>query len=253
MVLAQFALIRVGINLDDTLALHYWSSPDFKWWQLLTHIFMHGSPNDISITIPHIFFNMWGLWMFGSILEHTWGPGKFIIFYLVCGFGAALCHLGVLTFEFANYQHAFLLYQQHPGFVEFMDFARHHGMQINPEALREWGMNKQSPEYISSSIELLNKQYREMTDITLVGASGAIFGLLFAFAYMSPNTELYIMFIPIPIKAKWAVAGYAAIELFSGVGAFKGDNVAHFAHLGGMLFAFLLLRIWKFNNRNRIY
>ncbi len=253
MVLAQFMFIRMGINLGDYLGLHYWQSPDFRWWQFLTHMFMHGSATDLSLTFGHIFFNMFGLWMFGSILEGLWGPKRFLLFYLICGIGAAFCHLGVLTAEFSSFNSAFVQYQLHPGFVEFAQFVKHHNFPVDPQFLKYWEVNRDCADCASASIKGIHDYYSSMTDITMVGASGAIFGLLFAFAYLFPNTQLYIMFIPVPVKAKWAVTGYAAIELFSGVGGFKGDNVAHFAHLGGMLFAFILLRIWQKADRNNFY
>jgi len=186
-----------GINLNDLGGLHYWEAPGFHWWQLVTHMFLHGDPSSISETFWHIFFNMFALWMFGPILENMWGAKKFLLFYMVCGVGAGLCHLGVLTFEF-NYLH------------------------------------------------------HQMIDIIAVGASGAIFGILFAFVFLFPNALLYVYFA-IPVKAKWFVAIYAGIELFSGVRNSAGDNVAHFAHLGGMLFAFILLMIWKRKRPKNIY
>ncbi len=254
MVIAQFSFYRSGINLSDKLALHYWSSPDFKWWQFFTHMFMHGNPTDFGQTIQHIFFNMFGLWMFGAMLENMWGTRRFVIFYLICGLGAAFCHLGVLTVEFASFHRDFLSYQMHPGVVEFTTFITRHHLTADANYLSLWRSDPNNPTLATNSVQTLYKYYLSMGENTsMVGASGAVFGVLFAFAYMFPNTELYIMFIPIPVKAKWAVTGYAAIELFSGVGRFENDNVAHFAHLGGMLFAFIVLRIWKINNRNRIY
>ena len=186
-----------GINLNDLGGLHYWEAPGFHWWQLVTHMFLHGDPSSISETFWHIFFNMFALWMFGPILENMWGAKKFLLFYMVCGVGAGLCHLGVLTFEY-NYQH------------------------------------------------------HQLIDVIAVGASGAIFGILFAFGFLFPNALLYVYFA-IPVKAKWFVAIYAGIELFSGVRNSAGDNVAHFAHLGGMLFAFILLMIWKRQRPKNIY
>ena len=253
MVVIQYLLGLRGINLGDYLGLHYWGSPQFRWWQFFTHMFMHGDPFDVGLTIQHIFFNMFGLYMFGTVLENLWGPKRFLIFYLICGFGAALCYLGTLSIQFSIFHNAFLAYQQHPTFEEFAHFTRSHNMMIDPRFLTEWGADKSNPEYATETIKFLNARYTEMQNVPMVGASGAIFGVSFGFAYLFPNTELYIMFIPIPIKAKWAIAGYAAIELFSGVSAFKGDNVAHFAHLGGMLFAFILLRIWNKNNRKHFY
>ncbi len=200
MVAAQQILFLSGVNIQKYLALHFITSPDFKWWQFLTYMFMHGAPGDMRLTISHIFFNMFGLYMFGSILENAWGYKRFLIFFLICGFGAALCQMGVVLWEFSH-----------------------------------------SPGEIGAMIS----QYW-----ACVGASGAVMGILFAFAYLYPNTELYLMFIPVPVKAKWAVTGYVVLELVSGIGNFSGDNVAHFAHLGGMLFAFIILQVWKRDRKN---
>lgn len=238
--LFQYALESRGVNVDDLFALHYWQSPLFRWWQLFTHMFMHGS-------IAHIFFNMFALWMFGRILENVWGPQRFLIFYLVCGLGAALCHLGVLTFEFSRFHNAFLAYQQNPTFVEYAQFIRHQhldGIDAFKEIQNFWAKVPDCSDCASKSFEFINQAYMLRINEPTIGASGAVFGLLFAFGYLFPNTLLYLYFA-VPVKAKWFVAGYALIELFSGVENSAGDNVAHFAHLGGMLFAFILLRIWK--------
>lgn len=254
MVLLQFAFIRAGINLDTYLALHYWASPQFRWWQPFTHMFMHGDPFDVQQTIMHIFFNMYALWMFGRILENVWGPKRFLTFYLICGIGAAFCHMGVLTFEYTRFHNAFLQYQDHPGYAEFMHFIRQYRVDdLNPNSLNAWAADPNSPEFISSSVRVLYEHYLAMINEPTVGASGAVFGLLFAFGYLFPNIELFIWFVPIPIKAKWFVMAYGLIELTQGLNNSAGDNVAHFAHLGGMLFAFILLRIWNDKIRNRFY
>jgi rhomboid family protein len=256
MVLLQFAFIRAGINLDTYLALHYWASPQFRWWQLFTHMFMHGDPFDVQQTVMHIFFNMYALWMFGRILENLWGPQRFLVFYLICGVGAALCHMAVLTYEFTSFHTAFMHFQENPNFVEYAQFIRHHNVggtdQFNA-ILNFWSANKECTNCSAEAVNLLNQYYTSMINEPTVGASGAVFGLLFAFGYLFPNTELYIIFIPIPIKAKWIVAGYGLIELTQGLNNSAGDNIAHFAHLGGMLFAFILLRIWKSRIRNDFY
>lgn len=171
-------------QLTGRLALYPIDSPYFQPYQIATHMFTHGS-------ITHILFNMFGLYMFGKVLENVWGPKRFLLFYLVCGVGAAAAHLAVQYFT-GGYSAA-------------------------------------------------------------VGASGAIMGIFAAFAYLFPNTELYIMFIPIPIKAKWAVIGFAAIDLFGGVAQMSGDNIAHFAHLGGALTGFILVLIWNKSNRRKFY
>ena len=202
---------------------------------------MHGS-------ITHILFNMFALWMFGRILENVWGPRRFLLFYMICGVGAAICHMGVLTYEYYPLHKAFVAYMQNPGLPAFIDFVNTHHIPVNASFASEWMSNPNSTQYISESVHFLDSQFDEAT----IGASGAIFGLLFAFGYLFPNTLLYLYFA-IPVKAKYFVAGYALLELFSGIRNSDGDNVAHFAHLGGMLFAFILLRIWNKNNRNTFY
>ncbi len=165
--------------------------------------------------IFHIVFNMLTLWMFGRILENVWGPKKFLTFYLICGLGAAAAHLGV---EYFQYQKIMDLIQ---GAKEVHDFR---------------------------SAELLtNLPYYA------VGASGAVMGIMVAFAFLFPNTPLYIMLIPVPIKAKWAISGFIAMDLFGGVYPIKGDNIAHFAHLGGALTGFLLVLYWNKTNRKTLY
>ena len=254
MVLLQMALAQRGVNLADYLGLHYFTSPKFHWWQLFTHMFMHGEYNDIGLTITHIFFNMYGVYMFGVILEQIWGPQRFLIFYLICGLGAAFCQIGVYAFEFMPLHADFLAYQQHPGYNEFIQFLQKHHLtgNIRQEFLTQWSLVKDDPEFARASVQAIDQFYRVITDSQMVGASGAVFGILFAFGYLFPNTPLMIMFIPVPIKAKWLIGGYALVELFMGFGQFKGDDVAHFAHIGGMIFAFILLRMWK-TDRSRFY
>jgi membrane associated rhomboid family serine protease len=252
MVLLQFALIRAGINLADILGLHYWASPLFRWWQPVTHMFMHGDPYDLNMTFWHILSNMFALWMFGRILENMWGPRKFLIFYFVCGLGAALCHMAVLTYQFQPFQQVLAAYQQNPSIDAFLNIGNHFPVR-DPEYanqfLQAWRNNPGSLEYISQSADILKTHMNEAT----VGASGAVFGVLFAFGYLFPNAELMLLFPPIPLKAKWLVGLYALFELYAGINNSAGDNIAHFAHLGGMLFAFILLRIWKQRSRNRFY
>lgn len=252
-VLVQFALGRFGINLADYLGLHYWASPLFRWWQPFTHMFMHGDPYDVQMTFLHIASNMFALWMFGRILENLWGPKRFLFFYLVCGFGAALCHTGVLTYEYMPFQHDLAQYRLNPSIDGFYHLANKYPLHYTPEFLNhfvnEWYNNPGSAQYINGSVDILYSYLNEAT----VGASGAVFGVLFAFGYLFPNSELMLLFPPIPIKAKWLVGIYALFELYAGIQNSAGDNIAHFAHLGGMLFAFILLRIWNNKLRNRFY
>jgi len=233
-----------GVHADDYFALHYWRSPLFKWWQMVTHMFMHAG-------LAHLFFNMFALWMFGSILENVFGPRRFLIFYMVCGLGAAVCHLSVLTLQFEQFHSAFMYYQEHPTFVEYAQFLRK--VKLDNHVLNQiqafWGQNPNCGDCVQQTIQSIHELYLMKINEATIGASGAVFGLLFAFGYLFPEMELMLLFPPIPIKAKWFVAGYAAIELFSGIQNSAGDNIAHFAHLGGMLFAFILLRIWNSKRR----
>ena len=185
----------------------------FHPYQIATHMFAHGG-------ISHILFNMFGLYMFGRILENVWGPKRFLLFYIICGVGAAVAHMTIGYIRTEQLLDALLISGN--GTVS-LD-------AISPEAIN----------LIPSLAPAL-------------GASGAIMGIFAAFAYLFPNTELYIMFIPFPIKAKYAVIGFAAIDLFGGVARISGDNVAHFAHLGGALTGFILVLIWNKRNRRRFY
>lgn len=210
-----------GIDLGRILGLYMPGAPSFEPYQLITHMFMHGN-------LSHIFFNMFALWMFGYTLENVWGSKRFLIYYLVTGLGAALIHLGV------NYVEA---------------------LYLKDELLQMGYSAAELQSYVSQGLyseawprEL--KQYTLKYGIPTVGASGAVFGVLLAFGMMFPNMYIYLYFA-IPIKAKYFVAIYGALELYSGIQNDPDSNVAHFAHLGGMLFGFLLIRYWRRNGMYR--
>ena len=208
-------------NLTEVLALKPVDTPDFKPYQIATHMFAHAAytPGG-SIVFYHILFNMFTLWMFGRILENVWGAKRFLFFYLACGLGAAACHLLV--------QH--LRYD--PAVLEQLALA----ISTNDQQLYDQAAIKAAG-FLASA----------------VGASGAIMGVMAAFAYTFPNTELFIMFIPVPVKAKWAILGLAAIDLFGGVASISGDNIAHFAHLGGAITGFIIVYYWNKTNRKTLY
>lgn len=195
-------------SIENLFALHDVRSVYFKPYQLVTHLFLHGS-------IGHIFFNMFALWMFGQTLENRFGSKRFLIFYFVSGLGAALLHLAVLYFELQPVWEAF--------------------RSLPPEQQAEIA---QSPAF--------------KINVETVGASGAIFGCLAAFGYLFPNTMIYVYFL-LPLKAKWFVLIYAGLELWMGIRNSAGDNVAHFAHLGGALAGFLLVLFWNKTDRRRFY
>ena len=258
------------INLADYLGLHYFRSELFKPWQFVTHIFMHGDPKDLEATILHLFSNMFALWMFGSILENRWGAQRFLTFYMICGLGAALCHLGVLSLQYEPVVNGYQNYLANTNLDQFNSFIKHHyNGGADPhiiarlqEVYENWSVDPGNTFYPKLSQQRLHEyvygagvidgvyQYGIFDEAT-VGASGAVFGILFAFGYLFPNLELMFIFPPIPIKAKWFVTFYAIFELYSGLRNSAGDNVAHFAHLGGMLFAFILLKIWRYRFGDR--
>ena len=196
------------LNIDNFFALHDIHSDYFRPHQLVTHMFMHGGWD-------HLFFNMFALWMFGSILENVWGGKRFLTYYMICGLGAAVLHLAVLYYENGKLLHAF---------------------------------NMMNPEQQQQIAEGVAAQVNEAT----LGASGAIFGCLAAFGYLFPNSLIYLYFF-VPIKAKWFVLLYAGMEFFLGIRNSAGDNVAHWAHLGGAAVGILLVIYWNRNNRRNFY
>ena len=206
---ATWLFEQQGIYLDKYLAVFYFNSPFFNVWQPITYMFMHAN-------MAHIFFNMFALYSFGSILEAHWGGKRFINFYLITGLGALALQWAVQAFEV---------------------------YQITGSPVNDLDTLKVGQEYI--------KTLQGIYFGPMVGASGAIFGILVAFAMLYPNLEMYIMFIPVPVKAKYIIPVYIVIELFLGVARFQGDSIAHFAHLGGALLGYILVKLWK--NKNTYY
>ena len=222
-VLCFFAAIvaeKHGIDLNDVLGLHYFESDKFSLYQLFTYMFMHSG-------FEHIFFNMFAVWMFGRTLEMVWGPKRFLIYYMICGIGAGLVQELISAIEY------FTLTSSMP--AEAVETVLREGSSI-----LQSGMN-----YVDSRMAELNIAVNRST----VGASGAVYGILLAFGMLFPNSQMYVFPIPFPIKAKFFVIGYAVIELVLGMSR-TADGVAHFAHLGGMIFGFLLIMYWKKNRNN---
>ncbi len=210
-----------GPDLRDLLGAHYFDSPKFQFWQPITYMFMHAD-------FQHIFFNMFGLFMFGGILENHWGSKRFLNFYFITGLGALLLQWGVQAFE---------LYQITGSIVN------------NGKVPLEMLASAQFDPKLFSAEEAGNLY--SIYFGTMIGASGAVFGVMTAFGMLYPNVELYLMFIPIPVKAKYFIPIYIVIELFLGVAKIQGDSVAHFAHLGGALIGFILVKLWR--NKNTFY
>jgi membrane associated rhomboid family serine protease len=202
--IAQVLFGGIDSKITDLFALHHYKSDDFMLHQIITHMFMHGS-------FMHLLFNMFGLWMFGTMIERIWGPKRFLLFYLACGIGAALAQMGSYAFSYYDIDNARLTLDQ---IIQYQNALRANAT---------------------------------------VGASGAIMGILAAYGYLFPNTEMMIFPIPLPVKAKWAVLGIIAIDLFSGIAGRAGDNVAHFAHLGGAVTGFLIVFFQNKMNKKTFY
>lgn len=216
MLLADFVARNVlGVDLTRILGLYYPKSEHFMPIQIVTHMFMHGG-------IWHLFFNMFALYMFGGILENVWGPRRFFVYYMVCGLGAALVHESVIAIQYGKIMN-----------------------QIAPDQLQlviDEGASYFNQGRVFSDPTM--KSLQMLLNVPTVGASGAVFGILLAFGVLFPNTQLMLLFPPIPIKAKYFVAIYGALELYLAVTQ-PGSNIAHAAHLGGMIFGYILIRYWR--------
>lgn len=233
------------IDMTNLLGLHLPQSPFWRPWQYVTHMFMHGD-------LGHLFFNMFALFMFGRILESIWGGKRFLFFYFVCGIGAGALNSLIGWFEIQRMLEQYAAFEAAPTPTTLSDFVNHQLAHPAPwiwEGIDSWINHPDSAEYMAAGKRLFRQIIELKTNIPMIGASGAIFGILLAFGMLFPNTELYLMFIPIPIKAKYFVMGYGVLEIFLGLQNNASDNVAHFAHLGGMLFGYLLLKYWGKNRR----
>ena len=248
---------QFGIDLVNILGLHFPLSNDFRPYQLITYMFMHGS-------FMHLFFNMFALWMFGNTLENYWGPKRFLTYYLITGIGAAFCHYAIVYIEMKPALDYIENYIANPSLQEFQNFidpaqlkmnsqeAVNHYNDLIPRAFSQAIASNNLKEALLISVDYMQIYKADLLNAPVVlGASGSVFGILLAFGMLFPNTLLYIYFA-IPIKAKWFVILYGAAELYSGLANNSGDNVAHFAHLGGMLFGFFLIKYWQ-KNSNKIY
>lgn len=232
--------------ISERFALWSTLSPNFAPYQYVTYMFLHGG-------FSHLLGNMFGLFMFGPLLERMWGSQRFIFFYFFTGIGAGLLFSGIDYFENSQLRDAVAIYTQYPtpdGLVDLLSRHAKDWYSANLEFLNSFEENSKDSGYIQQSIFLVQKIYNQLISIPMVGASGAIFGILMAFGLLFPNTELFLLFFPFPIKAKYFVAIYGFYELYAGIKNVQSDNVAHFAHIGGMLFAYILLRYWKIHKSN---
>ncbi len=232
-----------GIDLVNLMGLHYFQSDLFRPYQFVSYMFLHGS-------ISHVVWNMFALWMFGYLLENVWGSKRFLTYYMATGIGAAIIQSFVMWYTFAPVQVAVQEYQQNAGiqnFVAFINAYPPHSQQLFDDLkifLTKWNVSPLSEESMMMSKDYITQVWQDHISTPTVGASGAVYGILLAFGMMFPNMLVYVYFL-FPIKAKWIVIAYGALELYSGISNNPSDNVAHFAHLGGMIFGFFLIIYWK--------
>ena len=255
--LATMALkSSIHVDLINILGLHYIGAPDFRPYQYVTYMFMHSATN-----FSHILFNMFALWMFGNTLENIWGGKKFLIYYMLTGIGAAVVYTFWISIEVAPVVQAVNHYLENPSLESFAIFRNSEYFQI---------ANYDIQNSFNAFVETYNKliltdktaamqetisfmsHYKDayLNAHTVIGASGAVYGILLAFGMMFPNQIIYLYFA-IPIKAKWFVLIFGLLELYSGISNKPGDNVAHFAHIGGMLIGLLIILYWK--KKRRLY
>ncbi|GAB3288308.1 rhomboid family intramembrane serine protease [Hymenobacter tenuis] len=230
------------------LNLYPIGSPNFGAWQFVTYMFMHAN-------IGHIFSNMLALAALGPMLEQRWGAKRFLTYWLICGLGAGMLYNGLRTYELNRMQQDIEVFQQDPTDVHLKDFVEHN-LSNNAEAfdpvIRQLHTTPDDEKLIQGVVTTMNTIYESSLNSPMLGASGAVFGIMLAFAFFFPNTELMIFPLPIPIKAKYFVILYGLYEFYFGVHRVPGDNVAHFAHLGGMLVGLVVLLLWQ-RNRTRLY
>lgn len=254
LLIANVLLLVLSVNLLPQLAqvgaLYPLGSPYFQPWQFVTYMFLHAS-------WAHLFGNMFGLISFGPLLEQRWGGQRFLVFWLICGAGAGLLYEGVRYYELRPILELQRDLSQNPtsgDFAQLVRLTEGNGLYAADDMALAGSLDRDpgNATLRSQVIEETQRIYRTVMAAPMVGASGALFGILFAFAYLFPNTELMLLFFPFPIKAKYFVFFYALFELYSGVHRTPGDNVAHFAHIGGLLIGFVILKFWE-SGRTRFY
>ncbi|MBS9767238.1 MAG: rhomboid family intramembrane serine protease [Flavobacteriaceae bacterium] len=213
----------LGSDLQNTMALHFPTNPDFGYWQFLSHIFMHSQAN-----FYHILFNMYGLWAFGTPLEQIWGRNRFLFFYFSAGIGAGLVYTAVNYYQFQDVYNSLI------------------NIGLTPENIQEMLDTRQ---YYTSILETISSedlsQFYNTYYGSAVGASGAVYGVLVAFGMAFPNSKLALIFFPVPISAKYFIPLLILGDLFFGITKYSIGNIAHFAHVGGALIGFIIAWYWK--------
>lgn len=250
-ILAKLVTDNTSFDVVRYFALYSWESPYFRPWQLFTYLFMHD-----TVGYFHLFFNMLALWMFGSVLERFWGPKRFLTYFLVTGMGAGIIHLAISNFQLAPMYRDAKAYTSAPSYDGFDTFSGNYlPGSYNNEGLNKfmeaWYYDRENPSYLLHSNELVSEIIEIRANTPSVGSSGAIYGLLLAFGMLFPNAMIMMLIPPIPMKAKYFVIVFGAMELFLGIQNEVNDNVAHFAHLGGMVFGIVMILFWKKQDKDK--
>ncbi len=229
-------------DLDRWLGLHYAAASDFHAWQFITYMFMHAN-------FGHLFFNMFALWMFGAAVENYWGTKRFLIYFFITGIGAALTHYLITYFQIHPMLSLLNQFLDNPSMDTYRYLVENNKDIHFSEMLQNNLLYlQQNPDSLNDIVVVTaNAKATFLNSFNIIGASGAVFGVLLAFGMLFPNNLIYIYFL-LPIKAKWLVLIYGGIELLYGV-AGAGDGVAHFAHLGGMIFGIIVILLWRKGER----
>ena len=224
----------------ENFGMRYFHSENFQPYQILTYMWVHGG-------FGHLFGNMFSVLVFAPILERVWGSKKFLIYYLITGIGAGILYSGINYYENYSFEIKVKSYEQNPSPESFRKLVLNNSPEYYNQLYDFIDSYEQNPSNSNDnlSIAFANDLLKVKSDVPMVGASGAVFGILLAFAMLFPNMELMLLFFPIPVKAKYLVLVYGIYELWSEINRMPGDNVAHFAHLGGMLIGYLILKYWK--------
>ena len=232
----------VGLKsyIIESFGMRYFHSENFQPYQILTYMWVHGG-------FGHLFSNMFSVLIFAPILERVWGSKKFLIYYLATGIGAGILYSGINYYENYSFEVKVKSYEQNPSPESFRKLVLNNSSEYYNQLYDFIDSYEQNPSNSNDnlSIAYANDLLKVKSDVPMVGASGAVFGILLAFAMLFPNMELMLLFFPIPVKAKYLVLVYGIYELWSEINRMPGDNVAHFAHLGGMLIGYLILKYWK--------
>lgn len=243
-----------NLDINNIFGLYYYQSPKFHIWQYFTYMFMH-APLYENWGIMHVFFNMYALFMFGTALEQVWGSKRFLTFYFVTGIGATLFYTFINHLEYIPMikdVHAFINTPSPELLRAFInDYLPKQQSRELIAFMNQWAEAPKDPQMISESISFVNSVLSHRMDVPCIGASGAVYGVLLGFGMLFPNTQLMFIFPPIPIKAKYVVLIYGGIELYLSISQ-PGSQVAHVAHVGGMIFGYFLIKLWN-KNREQFY